>query len=64
MAEGDRDKLASDELEDFVFVMMLAKGNTIEYVVPSFLELVDLVEVIQVKLQWEDGETREVATSV
>ena len=50
MAEGDRDELARElatgELEDFVLVTILAKGNTIEYVVPSFpVFAVDLVEV-------------------
>ena len=62
MAEADRDErcdeLASDELEDYVLVTILTKGNTIEYVVRSFP--VFAVELVEVKLQWEDGETGEV----
>ena len=52
------DELASDKLEDYVLVTILTKSNTIEYVVPSFP--VFAVELVEVKLQWEDGETGEV----
>ena len=61
MAEADRDEKCDElasELENYVLVMILTKGNNIEYVVPSFP--VFAVELVEVKLQWEDGETAEV----
>ena len=50
MAEGD------EVLEDFVLIAVLAKGDTIEYVVPSFPVFV--AKLTEVKLQWDscDGE--------
>ena len=50
MAEGD------ESLEDFVLIAALAKGDMIEYVVPSFPVFVD--KLTEVKLQWDscDGE--------
>ena len=50
MVEGD------EALEDFVLIAVLAKGDTIEYVVPSFPVFV--AKLTKVKLQWDsyDGE--------
>jgi len=46
MADDDR------MYDDFVEVTVLAKGNTIHYVVPSFP--VFNAELVEVKLQWEE----------
>jgi len=46
--------------EDFSIVMVLAKGNTFNYVVPSFP--VFNADIVELKLQWEeickDGSTK------
>lgn len=51
MAKGDESR--EESLEDFVLITVLAKGSTINYVVPSFP--VFGAKLTEVKLQWDDG---------